>query len=81
MNYMLLTKEQQEFDLIRKKHHILVSTSLMSGRDPLLSLYPGPFPYMRVLKGRKSVPQRGDLPGKHREKTSNMEKYYVSGHL
>lgn len=81
MNYMFLTKEQQQFDLIRRKHHILVSTSLMSGRDPLMSLYPGPFPYMRVVKGRKSEPQRGDLPGKHREKTSNMEKYYISCHL
>lgn len=49
MNDMFLTKEQQQFDLIRRKHHIPVSTSLMSGRDPLTSLYPGPFPYMRVV--------------------------------
>lgn len=42
---------------------LLVFTSRMSGREPLMSLCPGPFPYISVVYGRKSKAQSGDLPG------------------
>lgn len=48
----------------RSEHSaLLVSTLRMSGREPLIILYPGPLPYISVVKGRKSVAQSGDLPG------------------